>query len=198
MFTVRASRALLIGIALAVCPACKKDEITAYRVPKEAPPALPGPATGGEMGGLGGAPVGHAGLSWTIPNGWKEQAASGMRAGSFRAPGAGGKDVDISVVPLAGDAGGELANVNRWRGQLGLPPVDASNVSSVVKSVRLGSHEARLVEFSNGQGQRLLAAVLRNNATTYFFKASGDDAAVRSVKSAFLSFVGSVRFESHE
>lgn len=198
MRTVRARTALLIGIALAVVPACKKDEIAIYRVPKEAPPALPGPAMGGGMPGMGGAPAGHAGLTWTLPKGWKEQAASGMRAGSFLAPGAGGKDVDVSIVPLAGDAGGELANVNRWRGQLGLPPVDESNLSTVVRSVHLGPHQARLVEFSNNEGKRLLAAVLRNGATTYFFKASGDDAAVKSIRLAFLSFVGGVRFESHE
>ena len=193
MRTVGIPSAFLIAALTVLFPACKKDEIAVYRAPKEAPPALPGAAMGGDAG-----PAAHPGISWTVPKGWREQPASGMRVGSFQAPGSGGKDVDISVVPLAGEAGGELANVNRWRGQLGLPPVDETELSALVKSVRIGSHDARLVEFSNGEGKRLLAATLHNGPTTFFFKASGDDAAVKSIKSAFLALVGSVRFQPHE
>jgi hypothetical protein len=181
-------RVLTIALLL-LSPACRKGEISVYRVPKEKAPALP-------MAAAGAAASQRAGIEWKAPAGWAEQPAASMRVGSFRAKGSNGKEVDISVVPLGGEAGGELANVNRWRGQLGLPPTDEAGLGQVATTRRLGAHEARVVEFANGQGQRLLAAILRNGATTWFFKASGDDAAVKDVKKAFLDFVASVRFKS--
>ncbi len=45
-----------------------------------------------------------------------------MRVASFEVS-ENGKTADVSVIPLGGMAGGDLANVNRWRGQVGLPPL---------------------------------------------------------------------------
>ena len=41
----------------------------------------------------------------------------------------GGK-IDISVVTFPGDGGSDADNINRWRGQMGLAPIDASTVPS--------------------------------------------------------------------
>jgi hypothetical protein len=46
-----------------------------------------------------------------------------MRVASFRVTGKDGKQADVSVIPLPGLAGSDLDNVNRWRGQVGLPSV---------------------------------------------------------------------------
>ena len=175
---------LLLSSLLSVAPGCRKGEITVYRVPKEAAAPLT----------MAGPSAGHPNIDWTVPQGWTEQASSGMRAGSFAAKASDGSVVDISVVPLAGEAGGELANVNRWRGQLNLPPTTQEGLSSVVKSTRIGRYDARVVEFSSADGKRLLAAVLKNGATSWFFKATGSDKAVKELRPAFLSFVESARF----
>src|SRR5207302_7349661 len=47
-------------------------------------------------------------------------AAKGVRFATLK-PAVDGQ-IDISVVVLPGPAGGELAIVNRWRDQVGLPP----------------------------------------------------------------------------
>ena len=60
-------------------------------------------------------------LTWTTPAGWTEVPPSEMRVASFKVAGADGKQADVSVVPLPGMAGSDFANVNRWRGQVGLP-----------------------------------------------------------------------------
>ena len=50
-----------------------------------------------------------------------------MRLASYNVPFDGGVG-DLSIIRLAGQAGGDLANVNRWRDQLGLPNIDEINL----------------------------------------------------------------------
>jgi len=143
------------------------------------------------MAGAGAPPK----ADWTAPATWSEQPASQMRAGSYHV-GANEKMVDVSIVPLAGEAGGDLANVNRWRGQLGLKPVDAGGLSAISRKEKLGPHAALVVEFASTDSapKRILAAIVTHNETTWFFKAMGPDAAVRAMTADFKKFVGSVRF----
>ncbi len=125
----RWSGAALI-LALAALGGCQRDEVAHYRVPKERPAAQAGAMAGmGDGGGMGGAgadlapaPVAaDSGLRWTLPQGWKEVQGGGpMRYATLTPPVAG--KLDVSVIVLPGPAGGELANVNRWRNQIGLPP----------------------------------------------------------------------------
>ncbi len=49
-----------------------------------------------------------------------------MRAASFRVRGAENKTADVSVIPLPGQAGRDVDNVNRWRGQVGRSAVSES------------------------------------------------------------------------
>ncbi|MBV9079599.1 MAG: hypothetical protein JO102_00605 [Elusimicrobia bacterium] len=180
---------LLLAAPCFLSTSCRKDDIEVLRVPKEAAPALPAALQSG-----GGD---RAGVHWKAPAGWKENPPSQMRAGSFTAS-ANGQPIDISVVALAGDAGGELANVNRWRGQLSLPPVDEAALKDIARPATAGPHKITLVEFSSEDGaRRLLAAILARPDKTWFFKATGDTGAVKSIKPAFLNFVGGVRFD-HE
>lgn len=68
---------------------------------------------------------------WTLPEGWTETAGSGMRFATIQVPVEGQvlvegrKSLEMSVIrlPKAGPWNAQvLSNVNRWRGQLGLPP----------------------------------------------------------------------------
>jgi len=53
-----------------------------------------------------------------------------MRFATFLAPGSSGL-VEVAVTRLAGRGGGELANVNRWRDQMGLAPISADELSGL-------------------------------------------------------------------
>ena len=64
---------------------------------------------------------------WTLPEGWQEQPGIGdslMRRWSFRAM---AQPLELSVTALPKPPGDEenyaLVNINRWRGQLKLPPI---------------------------------------------------------------------------
>ncbi|HZE95807.1 MAG TPA: hypothetical protein VE981_02155 [Planctomycetota bacterium] len=61
-------------------------------------------------------------LRWTPPQGWTEEKASPQREATLKF-GAQEPRLELAVTRLAGDGGGMLANLNRWRGQLGLEGV---------------------------------------------------------------------------
>jgi len=64
---------------------------------------------------------------WALPPGWTEEKGSGDRRATLRLGGAPPR-LELSVVKLPGLAGGVLANVNRWRGQMGYPPLAEAEV----------------------------------------------------------------------
>ncbi len=183
---------LVVATALA---GCGRNDAQAYRVAKEPvssqapPPALPP----GHPDTSGGAPM----LQWKLPAGWQEVPPGQMRVAEFRVAGAGGKQADVSVVPLPGQAGSDLDNVNRWRGQVGLPPVTAEELLKLAQAVEIAHQEARLYEQAgpvpgSGETNRILAAVLRREGISWFFKMTGDDALVAQQKPGFVEFLGSV------
>ncbi len=117
-----------------------------------------------------------------------------MRLASFKATAPNGKETDISVVALPGTAGGVLENVNRWRGQVQLGPVDAATLAKTTERVQANGHDFLLVDLASeqpieGEKQRILAAILDENQQSWFIKMTGEDAAVASQKSAFTDFL---------
>lgn len=134
--------------------------------------------------------VATAEIKWEKPSEWEEKPAGGMRYGSFLAEG----DVDISVIFLEGMAGGNLANVNRWRQQIALGPWEYDELESRLEVVENHLGEAKLVDFSSDEGNqaRVVAAFIPYKHGTWFFKMTGDNAFVENQKSSFLEFVSSV------
>jgi hypothetical protein len=59
---------------------------------------------------------------WTLPKGWAEEEGSGDRQALLRF-GPDKPKLEMTVIRLDGDGGGTLANVNRWRDQMGLPKI---------------------------------------------------------------------------
>jgi len=119
-------------VLLALSTGCGQSDISVYRVAKAEPSAAPQTAKT--------LPAGHpdipqaaSPLKWTLPAGWEEVSPGDMRVASFRVKGSDGKQADVSIVPLPGMAGGNLANVNRWRKQLQLGGVEESDLAQLVK-----------------------------------------------------------------
>jgi hypothetical protein len=140
-------------------------------------------------------------LRWTLPDGWRELPASQMRVGNFAVGGEGGKEAQVSIIPLAGQGGGDTENVNRWRSQVGQPGVDTSVIDRLAEKVEIAGAEARLWDFAGEHPEttkptRLLAAIQHRAGTAWFFKMLGDDALVKSQKERFVAFLKSVQFDT--
>ena len=127
---------------------------------------------------------------WEVPAGWELGAAQSMRLATYRIPTEGGV-IELSVSELPGPAGGLLSNVNRWRGQIGLKPLDS--LAGQIKTVAAPAGEVRLVDFTGSQDKRIAGAVLTDGSGSLFFKLTGSKAAVAAAKPAFLAFVRSLR-----
>jgi hypothetical protein len=196
------SSVLLAWLCLTLA-GCGRDDIKVYKVASDnptPPPATPPSAQPGMPPmDMTAPPAGAPQLKWTLPNGWTQKPAEGMRLGSFSAPGKDGQTVDISIVPLAGMGGGDLMNVNRWRGQVGLGQITEDDLPREGQDVAVGDSTARLYDMAGtapeatGPG-RILAVGLHREDMMWFFKATGDDASVASQKDNFITFLKSIQF----
>lgn len=174
---VRPAAVLSILAALELA-ACQEETITRTRVPKTEAPSSDV-----------ASPRRPRGLAWTPPSGWKELPGSGMRLATIVPP--GGLKTEATVVALPGDSGGELANVNRWRGQIGLPATDAAGMSAARSSLDTKAGRATLYDFTGGGANRtrLIAAVVTTSGTTWFFKLMGEASATEAARAGFLGMI---------
>ncbi len=156
--------------------------------------AAPAPAGGAAMADTAVPTSSGAGLAWTAPSGWTAKPASAMRKGSYALAGAGGDAGDLSITAFPGDVGGLLANVNRWRGQVQLPPLGDAELAGAVTSPSQGGLQLTLVDAASPDGsKRILGAIVPLGDSTWFFKLTGTDALVASSKPAFVAFLRTVR-----
>ena len=146
------------------------------------------------------SPSDRAPLKYPVPEGWKEvPSQSAFRVASFEVE-ADGKRADVSVSPLSGAAGGALANVNRWRDQIGLPPIDGEKLRDELREIEVAGGSASLIELvgpeSAGENRQSILGVMRERGgQTWFFKMTGAADLVARQRAAFEEFVRSIRFE---
>jgi hypothetical protein len=146
-----------------------------------------------QMAAMPPADAGAPQIKWDTPEGWTEVPPSSMRYASFSASTENGDKIDISVVTFAGEGGSDPDNVNRWRGQIGLPPLDASTVTSQITAVKTADATFSTTDIV-GAKARTIAAWTHHDGRVWFFKATGPSAAVEKEKPKFVKFIESVRF----
>jgi hypothetical protein len=201
--------AAVAAFALLATAGCQRDDVRHYRVPKESAAASPGPGAmavaapaappaGGPVmdpSAVPAPPAGAGGVSWKLPKGWTETRAGGMRFATL-VPATPGK-LDVSVVVLPGPAGGEIANVNRWRGQIGLAPVDEAELARNRKEVRSAAGPVALFDFtSDGTVKtRMVAGILFVRGNSWFVKMVGDAGPVATARPDFVRVLESLRLD---
>ena len=153
--------------------------------------------------GIAAPPAPPTGFTFETPSGWQAQPASQFRLASFKVPGQGVPPADVSVTNFPGTVGGDFANVNRWRGQLGLPPVSEAEFSQSIRRVA-GTHGMEFVVaemesaqpmIEGGHRARMLAAILKVQDSTFFFKMTGETGLVADQREAFVRFLQSFHIE---
>ena len=171
---------------------CGPAGVKSYTVPKESAAQAMSPEMPASAPDLTATAAGPQ-LKWKTPAGWQEIPPGTMRVASFKVAGADGKQADVSVIPLPGGAGGDFSNVNRWRGQVGLAPVDEVELAKLAQPVTVAGQPAALYEQA-GDAIRILAVIQHREGTAWFFKMTGDSQLVAQSKPAFVDFLQSVHF----
>lgn len=177
---------------------------TASAPPSQPPAAARGGGMGSGMGGVmqGGDTV-KAGTgehpAWQVPASWTAVDHSSFIVAKFRATGEGGASADINVSTAGGAGGGLLPNVNRWRGQLSLGPLDPAGLEKIATVIELPVGKATLIDMSgaeteNGGKSRCVGVMVPLSNATWFYKLAGSEAVVAREKEAFLQFVRSVKY----
>ena len=163
-------------------------------------PAAPAIAAGGGLPAMGAAPapgaVPASSADWKIPNGWKSIAPGQMQVAKFSVPEIGGAKAEVMVSVFPNSTGGTLANVNRWRGQIGINPLGDADLATLVKPLDEKIPDSALVDMTGtdlktSKPARLVGAIVPRGGQWYFFKLLGDDAAVAAQKDAFIAFAKS-------
>ena len=211
----RVARGIVWPLLALLLASCREQSVTAYRVPKDpaapAPasnanphasmaPALPEPSTNSPApAGMADTAVATAsgpGLTWMAPAHWQSKPASAMRKGSYALAGAGGASAELSITAFPGDVGGEIANVNRWRGQLQLAPLPESDVAAALTRLNYNGLKIAFIELANPSAAtptRLLGAMVAHEGATWFFKLLGSDSLVAKEKEPFLEFLKTIK-----
>lgn len=148
-----------------------------------------GPAAADES-----VPTVQAKPTWEVPQGWKEVPPTQMLLAKFLLAGPADTKAEVTVSVFPGDVGGVVANVNRWRRQIGLPEAAADDVSRLVSSLDVSGSKAILVDMSGpeakgGKTTRLIGVIVPQGAQTWFYKLMGDEAVAEREKAAFIKFV---------
>jgi len=162
------------------CGESESGDVKTYTAPKEPPPAQP--------------------VEWTLPQGWRQVQAQQMQFAAF-AVDPDRTDATLSILSLARDPSELAMNVNRWEGQLGLPPSSPQAVERMVTHVdTAGGAHADVVDLSGTETktqspQRIVAAIVPHGTLTWFFTLKGPPDAVTAQKANFDAFVKSLKFK---
>jgi hypothetical protein len=131
-------------------------------------------------------------IKWDVPGEWSAGAPSSMRYASFTA-GQEKEKADISVITFAGDGGSDLDNINRWRQQIGLPPIDNAALNTAISPLTVRDLSFSTVDLP-GATTRTVACWTRHDGRVWFFKLTGPKETVEREKPKFVNFIQSVRF----
>ncbi|NRB73335.1 MAG: hypothetical protein HRU46_03160 [Verrucomicrobiales bacterium] len=145
------------------------------------------------------APAKPTGLTYTTPEGWQEAPAASMRDVnlSFGENGEG----ECYVARLPGMGGGLLANVNRWRGQMGADPITQEEADALpakplfgqpAKFIKVDGKFAGMGATEGKDDYRMLGLILASDAGAVFVKLTGPRELVEANEDNFDIFTSSL------
>ncbi len=125
------------------------------------------------------------------PAHWSPQTANPPRLATFSVRGQN-YIADLAITRFPGAVGSDLMNLNRWRGQIGLPPVDSTDRGESV-DFPFGNTTATLTLVANPQtgpeDPAILVASIPDQDHTWFVKLSGPARMIDAEHGPMLDFL---------
>jgi hypothetical protein len=137
-------------------------------------------------------------LKYEVPTGWHQGQAGAMRKAAFAVED-GSRSVSITVVVTEGAMADDItANVNRWRGQVGLPPANKAEVDASVKPIQIGDTAGSFVEIvgskESGPQRAVYGAIAPRDGKVWSITMRGDAELAARERQRFEAFVKSIQF----
>jgi hypothetical protein len=187
----------LLTIGLLLLTACEQQVAESYTIPKEtsavttttqsdkpAMQVLPGMQSFADSA---------SGISYQTPDSWTEFPPSSIRKANFTIDNASGT-AEVSITVFPGDVGGTLANINRWRQQIGLISIDQLSLNENISSIIISNHQGYFTKLE-GNTESILGGILPFHGSTWFIKMQGDILAIDEEVDTFKSFLSSIHIE---
>lgn len=156
-------------------------EITVQQVPKGSEViAVPTPV----------APAADADLRiWSVPEGWREvESTAPMRLATLVIESAP-EPVEVAVTSFPGDVGGRFANVNRWRGQVGLEPVSEEDLDELLRTFSHAGFEGYALRIDGREATMLAVGIHGAGADrTWFVRVVTDAGTASRVEPEVMAF----------
>ena len=136
---------------------------------------------------------------WQVPPGWTETAGGQFLVAKFNISGEGNAQAAVNVSMSAGDGGGWVGNVNRWRRQVGLGELAETEIAKQTTTLDAEGGKANIVEMSGtdpktNQKTKVIGVMVPRPSQAWFYKLMGGDALVDREKASFLKFVQSAHY----
>jgi hypothetical protein len=131
------------------------------------------------------------GFTWMAPGTWTKGLEKSTRAVTYATPGGG--ECYVSVIP--GDANGIEANMNRWRGQLGVAALAAGEVEKL-EHLSICGADGRMITIEgagDSAGKGMLGALALVGGRSVFVKLTGPRDAVQKEAENFKAFAQSLK-----
>jgi len=133
---------------------------------------------------------------WLVPKGWVAvKHPEPLQVAAFVIPDASG-DAHVTVLQLTNYPYALLANVNRCRDQISLPPIDASLLNGVSRPAKTASGDLGTAFRIVGKEKSILYAAFTRGETTWFFKLMAPNALAERQRDAFEYFIDSFHLSS--
>jgi hypothetical protein len=137
------------------------------------------------------APASPGAPNWSVPSEWQSLPPGDMQVARFHVPEKNNATAEVSVSVFPTEAGGTLANVNRWRTKfVGLEPVDEKQLPQLLAPLDPANPGAVLVDMQK-DNKRLIGAIVPRDGSYWFYKLVGETAAVAPQKESFIAFAKS-------
>jgi hypothetical protein len=146
------------------------------------------------------APESEGGLGWDAPAEWEKRPDQAMRIVTLAPKGTTGAECYITI--LGGSGGGVEPNLNRWRQQMGQPPLD-SKALAALETIQVLGRDAKLIEvtgnFTDMEGNKkvesagLLGVVCPVEGALLTIKMTGPSDVIARERDRFLAFCRSLR-----
>ena len=105
----------------------------------------------------------------------------------------------MGILTAVRNGGDPAANINRWRGQVGLPELAEDEIAKSVSVLPMAGIKNVYVDLANPAGpagkNRTLGVIIPHDRTTWFVKMMGPHDWVGQNKNAFETFVKSFKLD---
>ncbi len=152
---------------------------------------------GGARPGLPGPVDGVKFLNYTVPDGWEELPVAQFRDINLRLP---GTRAEIVLTFLQSDGGGLVANVDRWRGQVQMPPMTQEEIAALETRTVFNQPATYVELFGPYRGMMgggveegaIFGAIFSKQGGTLFAKMTGEKAVLEAQRGGFHVFLDSL------